>query len=217
MSVKIGIVCEGITDYTILKHITECYLRDWDVYVVPLKPRVTPLGIQDGFGSWTGVLDYISGADGMLFEAVHEGCDYVIVQIDTDVCDQYGVGKNHKTDSQLHMEVMQRLLSLTHPDFDPSKLLFAITIEETECWLLPFLTTNPKISCRTTGCVNVLNRLHKGGEYIDPHNKNAPGARKVYINALRQKRKAKELKAISLYNFGFKWFIDSLDGIKHVL
>lgn len=52
MSHKIGIVCEGISDYKILKHIVERYLRDYDVYTIPLKPkshhRVSKKGLVHG-------------------------------------------------------------------------------------------------------------------------------------------------------------------------
>lgn len=57
MSVKIGIVCEGISDFKILQYITERYLRDFDAYTIPLKPKETKQGAQDGFGSWQGVLE----------------------------------------------------------------------------------------------------------------------------------------------------------------
>ena len=94
MSVKIGIVCEGISDYRILKHITERFLREYDAYVIPLKPKETPDGKQDGFGSWQGVLQYIKGEDQMILEAISEGCRFVIVHIDTDVREDYGLMGN---------------------------------------------------------------------------------------------------------------------------
>ena len=70
------------SDYRILKHITERYLREEDAYVIPLKPKESMQGKQDGFGSWQGVLQYISGADQMIQEALNEGCRYVVVHIE---------------------------------------------------------------------------------------------------------------------------------------
>ena len=63
MSNKIGVVCEGISDYKIIRHIVERYLRDYDVYTIPLKPKLTAQGKQEGFGTWQGVLNYIAGDD----------------------------------------------------------------------------------------------------------------------------------------------------------
>ena len=214
MSIKVGIVCEGITDYRILKYITERYLRDLDVYVIPLKPKETTQGTQDGFGSWTGVLSYIKGDDGMLLEAINEGCSYVIVHIDTDVCDQYGVARSNLDDSQLHSAVIKRLLAEIPPEFDRRKLIFAIAINETECWLLPFLSSDNKVCSRTHSCVETLNRTYKSGGYIDPKNKNAEGARKVYNDILKNIKKPKDIISVSRYNYGFAYFIDTLDRLR---
>ena len=85
MSTKIGIVSEGVSDFFILKHIVERYLKEKDVYTIPLKPKVTSKNKQEGFGTWQGVFDYIKGDDNLIVEAVKEGCEYVVVQIDTVV------------------------------------------------------------------------------------------------------------------------------------
>ena len=47
---KIGIVAEGITDYFVIKHIVERFLKDKDVNIVPLMPKITTAGKQDGYG-----------------------------------------------------------------------------------------------------------------------------------------------------------------------
>ena len=213
MSVKIGIVCEGISDYRVLKYITERYLRDEDVFTIPLKPKETRQGAQEGFGSWQGVLEYIKGEDRMIVEAVKEGCDYVIVHIDTDVREQYGVAINFAS-QELHDNVKMMLLKQLHPEFDPNKVIFAIAIHETECWLIPFLTNDNKDCGRTDSCVNTLNRLLKDKGSIDKDNKNAEKVRPIYQNILKQKKKVKDIKAASRYNCGFAYFIDTLDRIK---
>ena len=128
MSVKIGIVCEGISDYRILKHITERFLREYDAYVIPLKPKETPDGKQDGFGSWQGVLQYIKGEDQMILEAISEGCRVVIVHIDTDVREDYGLMGEYEDHEKLYEEVVRMLTSHVHQDFDRDNLVFAIAI-----------------------------------------------------------------------------------------
>lgn len=214
MSVKIGIVCEGISDFRVLKHITERYLRDEDVYTIPLKPKVTPLGKQDGFGGWQGVLEYIEGNDRMIVEAIEEGCSYVIIHIDTDVRESYGIDNKYENDKDLHNDVVSMLTEKVNKDFDKDKLIFAVAINETECWLIPFLTSNAKECSRTDSCVASINRQLKGAGFIDKDNKNADKAKSTYDKILKLKRKAKDFKEISNYNYGFSYFISSLDKIK---
>lgn len=219
MSVKIGIVCEGISDFRVLKHVTERSLRDVDAYVIPLQPKETAQGKQDGFGSWQGVLDYLRGNDQMILEAYKEGCRYVIVHIDTDVRNQYGLHEEYTNDDALHSDVVRMLMDTVHPDFNKELLLFAVAINETECWLLSFITSDKAICCKTESCVNNVNRLLKGKVkgFIDKDNKNALGARATYEYILKNKKKPKDIKEASLNNCGFAYFINSLDKIKEHL
>ena len=48
MSKKIGIVSEGVSDYYVLKHIVSRYLKEQDVYTIPLNPKQDK-GKQVGF------------------------------------------------------------------------------------------------------------------------------------------------------------------------
>jgi|WetSurMetagenome_2_1015567.scaffolds.fasta_scaffold286865_1 hypothetical protein len=219
MSTRIGIVSEGISDYWTLKHIVERYLRDCDVYTIPLKPKVTTKGKQEGFGTWQGVFDYISGSDEnkLIIEAVNEGCHFVIIQIDTDVCEQYGVDKNPKDSGQLWVQVKEKLEERIHSDFDKSILLFAICIDELECWLIPFVSTD-KVKCNNTDrCLNILNKNIKPIGTIDKHNKNCIAARKVYDTILSNKKKPKDIADCAQYNYGFQEFIKQLDQVKSTL
>lgn len=153
----------------------------------------------------------------MIVEAVKEGCRFVIVHIDTDVRDQYGVSVDFSSPEELHNNVKAKLIAHIHPEFDKNLLIFAIAIHETECWLIPFLTDENKICTKIDSCVNVVNRLLKGSGSIDKDNKNAEQVRPIYQNILKQKRKAKDIKAASNFNFGFKVFINTLDRIKEEL
>ena len=133
MSNKIGVVCEGISDYKIIRHIVERYLRYYDVYTIPLKPKLTAQGKQEGFGTWQGVLNYIAGDDQLIVEAVKEGCKYIIIQIDTDVCEEYGVRKDLNDLGAFYSNVKDKLESTLHQDVDRDIILYAISINEIEC------------------------------------------------------------------------------------
>ena len=191
MSKKIGVVSEGVSDYYVLKHIVSRYLKEQDVYTIPLNPKQDK-GKQVGFSGWQGVLNYISGMDekNLFVEALKEDCEYVIVQIDTDRSADYGV--EHQTDD---LTVLWKNVY-------------------TECWLIPFIDTNKKNCENIDRCVNLVNKgIKKQDLFIDPDNKNSDGAKSAYDYILKQKKKPKEIKECSEFNYGFKKLIEQLDEI----
>ena len=215
MSKKIGIVSEGVSDYYVLKHIVSRYLKELDVYTIPLNPKQDK-GKQIGFNGWQGVLNYISGTDekNLFVEALREDCEYVVVQIDTDRCAEYGVEHRDDDLTMLWKNVRENLMNRIPTDFDKSKLIFAISIDETECWLIPFIDSNKKNCENIDRCVNLVNKgIKKKNLYIDPDNKNSDGAKSAYDYILKQKKKPKEIKECSEDNFGFKKLIEQLDEI----
>ena len=217
MSNKIGVVCEGISDYRIIRHVVERYLRDYDVYTIPLKPKITPQGRQEGFGTWQGVLNYIAGDDQLIVEAVKEGCKYIIIQIDTDVCEEYGVTKDLSDLSFFHSTIKDKLNSVLHQDINRDVIIYAISINEIECWLIPFISTDIREYCNNDRCLNIVNRHIRTKGTIDKDNKNSPGAQALYDNILNNKKKSKDLYLASRFNYGFSYFIDKLDEIKNNL
>jgi hypothetical protein len=216
MSVKIGIVSEGISDYWALKHITERYLKDTDVYTIPLKPKITKQDRQDGFGTWQGVFEYIKGEDKLILEAVNEGCQFVIIQIDTDVCENYGVSKN-EDNNVLWTDVQAKIKSSVHAAFEQSILIYAICIHELECWLIPFVCTDNNRCTNIYQCLNIVNREIRTTGTIDKHNKNDDKVRPLYDFILNKKKKPIDIKNCSSYNIGFQSFIYQLDSIKEKL
>ena len=217
MSTKIGIVSEGVSDFFILKHIVERYLKEKDVYTIPLKPKVTSKNKQEGFGTWQGVFDYIKGDDNLIVEAVKEGCEYVVVQIDTDVSSQYGVENNPGDVQAFWTAIKDKLTGSVHPDFPKDKLIFAICIQEIECWLIPFVSTIENECQNTDRCLNIVNRHIRTKGSIDKQNKNSQQAQRLYHYILGQKKKPLEIKDCSRYNFGFKELIEQLDEFSAVL
>lgn len=211
MSTKIGIVCEGVSDFFILKHIVERYLKEKDVYTIPLKPKVTSKNKQEGYGTWRGVFDYIKGDDNLIVEAVREGCEYVIVQIDTDVSAQYGVLNNPEDVDALWDAVKAKLAESVHPDFPKERLIYAICIQEIECWLIPFVSTIENECQNTDRCLNIVNRHIRTKGSIDKQNKNSFQAQRLYQFILGQKKKPLEIKDCSQYNLGFKKMIEQLE------
>jgi hypothetical protein len=216
MSKKIGIVSEGVSDFWVLRHIITRYLKDQDLWVLPLNPKQTKDGKQDGPGGWGLVMKYLEDKEKRLIvEALKEDFEYIVVQIDTDVCEEYGV-KHDLTDIGAFWKgVCDNLSNRLPEDFDRSKLIFAVCIDEIECWLIPFVDTNRKDCENTSRCVNIVNKSIKGKDlYIDADNKNSDGAKGAYDYILKQKKKPKDIKECSVHNYGFAKFIEQLDKME---
>ena len=216
MSKKIGIVSEGVSDFWVLRHIITRYLKDQDLWVLPLNPKQTKDGKQDGPGGWGLVMKYLEDkGKKLMVEALKEDFEYIVVQIDTDVCEEYGV-KHDLTDMGVFWQnVCDNLSNRLSEDFDRSKLIFAICIDEIECWLIPFVDTNKKNCESTNRCVNIVNKNIKGKElFIDADNKNSDGAKDAYDYILKQKKKPKDIKECSVHNYGFTKFIEQLDKME---
>ena len=154
--------------------------------------------------------------------------DFLVIQIDTDTCSlaNYDVDvyeENHKkvSDEVLYERVKSRLFKNISEDMQKQygdRILFAICINETECWLLPLYYENDaKKRCATTNCIYILNqRLQTEGIGIPDKAKNSPEAIQVYNKVLKQ-LKRKDIPRIAQYNFGFRKFVEQMDGIKDLV
>ena len=146
-------------------------------------------------------------------EAIKEGCLFVIIQIDTDVCEEYGVTKDTTDISEFYDNVKNKLAESIHPDFNLDQAIYAICIHEIECWLIPFICTS---DCDNIDrCLNIINhQKRRTGATIDKENKNSPQAAAVYENILRHKRKVRDIQVVAQYNYGFQQFINQLNAIQ---
>lgn len=220
--VKIALICEGISESEILTFLISKYIGTGNVKVTTVQPE-TSSGKQSGFGGWLQVLNYCNDTkltDNLTFN------DFIVIQIDTDTCTQinydvnpYDVNNNRISDAELYTKVTNRLkqnLSAELLQKYSDKIIFAICINETECWLLPlFYANEPKKRCATTNCVYILNQKLKQQNIspIPDKDKNNTEARRSYQSILKMLKKKKDIADISQYNYGFKMFVEQLDTI----
>lgn len=175
-----AIIAEGRTDQWVIENILYGQQATGDSKPVvnpvqpPLEPPLAP-------GGWTLVFKALR--DGEIGKALTFN-DYVIVHIDTDVCEDPGfdvprrIGSRLRTVDELIDAVAQRLdqeigaLISTHRD----RILYAIAVDSIECWLLPLLFESQSNKAgKTTGCLDAANdalraadrRLLKRGEGKD--------------------------------------------------
>lgn len=82
---KFGIICEGITDFHVLKHIIQSFNEQAEFQ--PIQPCLdeTHKKTSEGmFGGWELVSAYLQSDN---LEDVIVNTDYLIIQIDTDICE----------------------------------------------------------------------------------------------------------------------------------
>jgi hypothetical protein len=218
---SIALFCEGASEARVLKRIVSECLGD-DIPVNPIQPELTPDGRQKNPGGWLDVLEHCKDE---FVQSAFATNDFLIIQIDTDTCPETHYDVNifndqHEkvSDDILYDRVVERLKRDISPDVlsqYANQIIFAICINEIECWLLPLYYSNePQMSCSTTGCIGKLNRkLSADNLGIPSTNKNSPQAISVYNKILRQ-MKRKIIPTIAQYNVGFCKFVEQLNIVK---
>lgn len=218
-----AIICEGISENLTLQYIVEKTMKS-EFYFADIQPRTAinhGRAVQEGSGGWTEVLSHCNTEE---FKLALQSNDYLIVQIDTDRCDdpKFGVKKlddnnDPRHESEIYDDIVHRLLLNVDREFyeaNKNRIIFAICFEEIECWFLP-LFFNDKRACATIGCINKINQeLHKekGGYNIPEDDKNSTRAYGTYRFILR-KLKRKDIPKVATSNFGFQMFVEQLDNI----
>lgn len=220
----IALVCEGVSESKILTYIINRYL-DGDVVVNSIQPSLTTAHGQEKQASEGGWLQVLNHCSDEMLKDIMAANDYLVIQIDTDTCNQkrydvnpYNEDNQKITDDVLYERVCARLKRDITPeiwDKYSGRVIFAVCINETECWLLPLYYENDaKKRCATTNCIFILNqRLQNEGIGIPEDKKNTPEAVKAYQQVLK-KMKRKDIPVIAQYNYGFLKFVEQMEIIR---
>jgi hypothetical protein len=121
------------------------------------------------------VLKYLDSPD---FAAAFDFVDFVIVQIDTDVCDQKPFDVQKLPIDDLWDRVQFRLAQQIGEELfeqHKSKIIFAISIHSMECWMLSLISAKASDRKKVEGCLgapNAITNTWKPPFTIDPANKN---------------------------------------------
>lgn len=216
---QIGLIAEGASELRILKHILGRYVGT-EHALNEIQPKTNADGTQADGGGWHRVITTFEN-ENTIQEALIEN-DYVLIQIDTDHAQTapYSVstlGDNGQTcsDEALFQRVQERILN-NIPKISKEKrqrIILAICINEIECWLLP-IYYNDNQKCKTSNCVRLLNTALNRKKLHPITDKNSATARRSYDAILKEIKKPKDIKDCAQYNFGFKSFVEQLDGIK---
>lgn len=165
---KFGLITEGITDQIVIENILVGYFDNPDIIVNPLQPLrdETDKNRTTNGGGWTLVFDHCRSDK---FQDAFSFNDYIIIQIDTDTCDEIGYDIS-KTEvgtgiellpEKLIEKVCLRLKEMIGIDFYnevQNRIIFAISVHSAECWLLPIYYKDRNNSA-TKSCLDRLNRI----------------------------------------------------------
>jgi hypothetical protein len=174
---NIGIISEGITDQIVIEYILVGLLQDDDLSIDPLQPTrdATDEDLATSAGNWDKVFEYCESSR---FEYAVLNTDFVIVQIDADIFKTKEISEKYRLHFAANisvedcaLQIQNMLIGLIGVDFYASyssKIVFAISIDSIECWLLPIYFQNqPKQASKTVNCLNALNQvLSKQENYV---------------------------------------------------
>lgn len=210
---KFGLITEGPTDQTVIKSLLVRFFADPAVKITTVQPNTDSTDSANHYGGWKLVLDYCKSPD---MTTALEINDFVVIQIDTDVCEEYCVAKRENGTDRSAEEIVERTKGIIVECIGTDlyiqykhKIIFAISYEAIECWLLPlYFSDNNKT--KTFNCCEKLNQeLTKKGFTIDCANK-----KPLYYNKICKEIKRKEqIVTMSIHNNSFGQFVAQLIAI----
>jgi hypothetical protein len=204
-----------VTDQQVIRAILDGFFDPGEVDVRPFLPIAdsTYRHQLPSFSNWQLVLEYC--ASRKLQEAL-PFVDYLIVHIDTDNCDDpaFGVPKVEDSKALPVREIVARVILKLQEKIGGSvwemchdRILFAISVETIECWLLPLFAAGNQKS-KHLNCLNVLNRClsKKNMRPINPQSKEP----RYYSELSRPYSRRRDLLRHCGENPSFELFVEQL-------
>mgnify|MGYP000349595207 FL=1 len=206
---KFGLACEGVTDQAVIENILCGFYNDKELRqeiksFQPLFDATQKKQLDGEFGGWEELFNFIATKR---FRQDVINNHYMIIQVDTDRSEHknFGISQHNCSKEELVERVRERLISQINSkkpfyEANKEKIIFAISIHELECWLLPICKNfkNEKI----TGCFEALQRECKDIKVEKNYT--------TYDKLSRVFLKNKDLLKISSKNSSFDIFIKSL-------
>lgn len=218
MSLSVGIVAEGVTDQLVIQNILLGFFKDrlaeQDIYF-DQPPDMS--AEAERFGNWALVMTYLQqGRHRDAFQLR----DYLVIQIDSDVSPLRHFDVPHTDPSSgetlpveyLVANIRQRLgewIGADDLERYEGRFLFAISVHELECWLVP-LWENQRYRDAITNCTRRVQQGQRRANVRRPINKDEP---RTYDEASRELRKTKALKKAGALQASLGLFLEDLEAI----
>lgn len=213
-----GLLCEGVRDQAVIEEVLVGYFQGRPgVIVTPVFPPSVAAGELE-VGGWTVLKQFFRAGDHQL---ALEYNDYLVVHIDTDVCEDKGYDVPRKdpttgadrTADELRAAAIERLAAWMGEGFIEmygDRVLFAVSVDTIECWLLPLLVSQKATRQKTTGCLDAANHALKRAGRAGLK-RGADDPIQPYRDAARPYRKRKMLMAKGPLNPSLAAFLADLD------
>ncbi len=215
-----AIIAEGPSDIPVLKRIVTALLaRDGlEPSFSVIQPDLDAAAARGGPapGGWQRVFGALQA--GKHSRALQFN-DYLILHIDTDVCEQRGFDVPRRGEGrdlepgELAAAVRARLIAAMGEDFEPLKerILFAIAVESMECWFLPALfPEDPRRRRRTDNCLHLVNEQlrARGEQQLDSGGAKVPARYQDLSRRLYRRRK--DVLAVADHNPSLGLFVEEV-------
>jgi len=209
---KFGLITEGITDQIVIENILCGFYKDYDDLdeeISPLEPPRDETDMKQAYSEfgtgWSAIFNYLSETR---FRDDVLNSEYVIIQIDTDIAEEFGCSLNQSVEEIIKSVIEKIVEKIDSKELfyqeNREKILFAISVHSLECWILPIYESNKKE--KIIGCEDKLKKAVAKVSKKLKVDKNYKNYDKLSQNFL----KYKELIKISSKNISFQIFIHSL-------
>lgn len=212
---KFGLICEGITDFSVLKNIIDGVFEKVDVQprIMELQPLVDAYkDKQSNYGGWEQVVDYLKSDR---FEQAIVDHDYIVVQIDTDVSghvnfDACCPSLADVDQSDFLDKVRDKLIEWMDGfeadtyNYYKDKIIFCICVHSIECWIV-LIHGDQNMKNKIKECEHKLKKIN-GRKNIGFIEKNAGS----YDEMTKKFKKNKHLIGFLGFSFSFDTFVGQL-------
>ena len=216
--ISFGLITEGLTDQIVIENILAGYFKNPDLDIRPLQPEKDKDDENKftGYGSWSQVFAYCRSRD---FQESFQSNDYIIIQIDTDVSEEYGIPQQDEngelTPEQLIEKVIEKFKQEIGEDFYnkfQQRIIWAISVHSIECWLLPLYYKDSKKS-KLKKCLSTLNK-----QLLKKHSFTIDAKKPEYYREIsKQYSKHKVLMACYEHNPSLKSFVVEVESKEIVI
>ncbi|MCW5908565.1 MAG: hypothetical protein KIS94_11950 [Chitinophagales bacterium] len=226
MAIKFGIIAEGITDVWTIESIVEGVFNDGQEDDLAITTPLQPKTLGDP-GSYTLVFDFLKS--GRLQQFLEEPNSYAIIHLDTDTVGLWSEypfpheikeviqkiprlsGRSHDKISEAIQVIIEFIFKIIGKGANTiaNRLVFAIAINEIECWILTLHSCKRTQDDKIVACLDSLNR---NGFTIDPNNKAIKNGQ-FFRPAIRGFMKRTEIERITTKNKSLDFFLQQLNKL----
>ena len=216
--ISFGLITEGLTEQIVIEHILEGYFKNPYLDIRPLQPGrdKDDENKYKGYGSWSQVFAYCRLID---FQESFQFNDYIIIQIDTDTSQEYGILQQDEngefTPEELIEKVIEKFKEEIGEDFYgkcQQRIIWAISVHSIECWLLPLYYKDNKKS-HFKNCLRALNE-----QLVKKHDFTIDAKKPEYYRKIsKQYSKHRNLMDCYQHNPSLKSFVVDIASKKIVI